>query len=263
MTSPNPYANKPFLINTMTQLLAYGSNNSFVGTVTQSTTTLTIVSTTSGNIGVGSLISITGFLPVVVYSGSGSTWIVNLSQSISSATTATATAYTVQNTLDTFLNGVTPANYALLLSAINGAQNAITNTTSGTSPNSNLRVLIAIDDGSVVVDTSKNTNQYVNYNNKIKIASSTVNSDNNTVVVAGTSSAAATLTIGTAGGNNINENHMSRPELLLACLSNSGIGFSRRFSTSISSFNYYFCQRIGLSSEEPLGYIRLSVPDVV
>jgi hypothetical protein len=262
--SANPFANKPFLINTMTQLLAYGSNNSFVGTVTQSGTTLTIVSTTSGTVGVGSLISITGFLPVSVYSGSGSTWTVNLSQTVSTATAATATAYTVQNTLDTFLNGVNATNYALLESAIQGAQNAITNNSYGTSPNSNLRVLIASDDGSVVIDTSKTTNQYVNYNNKIKIASGTVNSSNQ-VTVDGTSppTAIATLTIGTAGGNNINENHMSRPEILLACLSNSGIGFSQRYSSSISSFNYYLCQRIGLSTEQPVGYIRLSVPEVV
>lgn len=262
MTSPNPFANKPFLINAMTQLLAYGSNNSFVGTVTQSGTTLTIVSTASGSIGVGSLVSITGFLPVSVYAGSGSTWTVNVSQTVGTATAATASSYTVQNALDTFLNGVNATNYALLESAIQGAQNAITNNSYGTSPNSNLRVLIAADDGSVVIDTSKTTNQYVNYSNKIKIASSTVNSSN-AVLVDGIYPVAATLTIGTAGGNNINENHMTRPELLLACLSNSGIGFSQRYSTSISSFNYYLCQRIGLTTEQPVGYIRLSVPEFV
>lgn len=256
----NPFANKPFLVNSMTQLLAYGSNNSFEGTVTQSGTTLTIVSATSGSVGVGSLISITGYLPVSVYanvsgSGAGSTWTVNLSQTIGSATAATATAYTVQNTLETFLNEVNSSNYGLLVSAIAGAQNVVIN-------NSGLRVLVAIDDGSVAIDTSKTTNQYVNFNNKIKISSSTVNASN-AVTVDGTSPAAATLTIGTAGGNNINENHMTRPEMLLACLSNSGIGFSSRYSSSLGGFNYYLCQRLGFSTEQPLGYIRLSVPDVV
>jgi len=265
MTTANPFANKPFLVNSMTQLLAHGSNNPFSGTVIQSGTTLTIQSVTSGSVLVGSLISITGYLPVSVCanlsgSGVGSTWTVNLNstQTISSAANATAIAYTVQNTLETFLNEVNTINYAKLVSAIEGAQNYI----SGTSPNSNLRVLVAIDDGSVAIDTSKSTNQYVNFNNKIKIASSTVNSSN-AVTVNGTSTNAAIVTIGTAGGNNINENHMSRPEVLLSCLSNSGIGFSARYSSSLGGFNYYLCQRLGFSTEQPLGYIRLSVPDVV
>jgi len=266
--SDNPFANKPFLVNSMTTLLAYGSNNTFTGTVTQSGTTLTILSVTSGSVAVGSLItfpSITGFLPVSVYanlsgSGAGSTWTVNLSssQTIGTSTAATASAYTVQNTLETFLNDITQSNYGLLVSAIAGAQNYITN-----NNNSNLRVLVAIDDGSVAIDTSKtNLNLFANFSNKIKISSSTVNASN-AVTVDGTSTNAATLTIGTAGGNVINENHMTRPEVLLACLSNSGIGFSSRYSTSIGGYNYYLCQRLGFSTEQPLGYIRLSVPDVV
>lgn len=262
MSTPNLFANKPFLTNTMTQVLAYGSNNSFSGTVTQSGTTLTIVSTTSGTVAIGSLITITGYSPVSVYSGSGSTWTVNLSQTVSSATAATASVYTVQNLLNTFLNGVNSTNYALLFSAIQGAENFISNVTYGTAPNCQLRTLVAIDDGSVAIDTAKTTNTYQNYSNKIKVASSTVNASNQ-VIVDGTAPATATLTIGTAGGNNINENHMSRPEILVALLSDGGNGYSKRFSSSISSNNNYFAQRVGLTTDVPYGFIRLSVPDLV
>jgi hypothetical protein len=335
----NSYANKPFLTNSMTQMLAYGSNNAFVGTVTQSGTTLTIATVTSGTVAVGSLISITGFLPVSVYanvsgSGAGSTWTVNRSQTVGTATAATASSYTVQNLLNTFLNGVDDTNYNLLVSAINVAENSIRNNTYGTAPNSSLRTLVTIDDGSVAIDTSKSTNLYVNFSKKISIASSNVNSNNaiiywagnvtiangsttltvnsttsgspffsvgdvisstadaagnaavtftiSAIVTAGTTytvSTAATaatavtarsaslstntLTVGSAGGNNINENHMSRPELLLACLSNSGTGYSSRYSSSIGGNNVYLCQRVGLTTEEPNGFIRLSVPSVV
>jgi hypothetical protein len=263
----NSYANKPFLTNSMTQMLAYGSNNAFAGTVTQSGTTLTIANLTSGTVAVGSLISITGFLPVSVYanvsgSGVGSTWTVNRSQTVGTATAATASLYTVQNLLNTFLNGVSETNYSLLVSAINVAENSIRNGTYGTAPNSSLRTLVTIDDGSVAIDTSKSTNLYVNFSKKITIASSTVDA-NNAVVVDGVSPATATLTIGSAGGNNINENHMSRTELLQALLTNSGTGYSSRYSSSIGGNNVYLCQRVGLSAEEPNGFIRLSVPSVV
>jgi hypothetical protein len=340
----NSYANKPFLTNSMTQMLAYGSNNAFGGTVTQSGTTLTITSLTSGTVAVGSLIEINGALPVSVYanisgSGSGSTWTVNRSQTVVAVppalgASATASSYTVQNLLNTFLNGVDEKNYNLLVSAINVAENSIRNGTYGTAPNSSLRTLVTIDDGSVAIDTSKSTNLYVNFSKKISIASSNVNSNNaiiywagkvtiangtttltvnsttsgspffsvgdvisstadaagnaavtftiSAIVTAGTTytvSTAATaatavtdrsaslstntLTVGSAGGNNINENHMSRPELLLACLSNSGTGYSSRYSSSVGGNNVYLCQRVGLTTEEPNGFIRLSVPSVV
>jgi hypothetical protein len=244
----------------MTQLLAYGSNNVFTGTVTQAGTTLTVVVTT-GTVGVGSLISITGFLPVVVYAASGSNWTVNLSQTVPSGTAASASKYTVQNLLNTFFNGVNTANYSLLFSAVQGAEDSIINPTYGTAPGCGLRVLSTIDDGSTVFDTSKTTNQYVNYSNKIKIASATVNTSN-AVTVDGTSPATATLTIGSAGGNNINENHMSRPEILVALLSNNGIGYASRYSTSVNANLFYLAQRVGLSTEEPVGFIRISVPTV-
>jgi hypothetical protein len=265
--SANSYANKLFLQNAMSTMLNYGSNNVFVGTVTQAGTALTIASLTSGTIAVGSLITITGFSPVVLLSntsgsGAGSVWTVNLTQTIASATAATAIKYTVQNLLNSFLEGISSTNYGLLISAVQGAENSISNATYGTSPSCGLRTLATIDDGSVFLDTSKSTNQYVNFNKKIKIASATVDA-NNEVIVDGTSPAAATLTIGSAGGNNINENHMTRPELLLACLGNSGIGNSARYSSSINAELIYLCQRAGQTTEEAKGFFRLSVPTVL
>lgn len=263
MSTPNPSANKQFLQNSMTQLLAYGSTTSFSGTVTQAGSILTVVTTSSGSVNVGSLIVITGFLPTMVTSAAGTnTWNVSVSQTVPTTAPAAATAspYTVQNLLNSFLEGVTESNYNLLFAAVKGSETIINNNTKfGTSSTSNLRTLITIDDGSVVIDTSKSTNLFINFTAKIKIASSTVNASN-VVTVNGTSTATAALTIGSAGGNNINENHMSRPELLVALLSNTGYGFSKRFSTSINDYNVYLCQRVGLTTDEPSGFIRLSVP---
>jgi hypothetical protein len=241
----------------MTQLLAYGSSTPFSGTVSQTGTLLT-VSTVSGSVAVGSLIVITGALPAMVVSDSGAgTWTVSVSQTVPASTTASALPYTVQNLLNSFLESISSSSYNLLYAAVKGTEEIINDTTS-----SALRILIAIDDGSVAIDTSKSTNSYTNFTKKIKIASNTVNASNE-VIVDGVSPAAATLTIGSAGGNNINENHMTRPEILVALLSNIGYGSSKRFSTSISNYNVYLAQRVGLTTEEPSGFIRLNVPLVV
>lgn len=336
--APNVYANKPFLQNTMTQILAYGQQSVWTGTVTQATNTLTIVSTTSsgvaltvgsvvtitgtntavtitagnasntvsatftvdisqtvgtaaaasgqgacwwgtvtqstttltldttgggGAVTAGTLIFITGALPVTALSGSGLSWTVSSSQTVTAGTVAYAVSYNVQNLLTTFLKGVSSTNYGYLFAGIRAGENSISGT-SGTAANCALRTLVTIDDGSVAIDTSKSssTNTYVNYNNKIKIVSTTVNSSN-AVTVDGPTPATATLTIGSAGGNNINENHMSRPEILLAILSNNGTGFTSRFSSTLSANQNYLAQRNGLTTEEPQGIIRLSVPSVI
>jgi len=413
MSTTNVSANKPFLQNTMPQVLAYGQQATWTGTVTQSGTTLTFVSTTStgvalnigsiigisgkktvtivslsggvypaipannstatvnvsqdvttttsasasgsswwgsvaqsgttltattagGALTVGSLIYITGALPVTVLSaGSGPTiWTVNSSQTVGSASAYTI-SYKVQNLLNTFLNSVSETNYNYLFAGISAGEYSITGPL-GTSPNCGLRTLVTIDDGSVAIDTSKSTNTYTNFSKKISIVSSDVDSATNaitnnwtgiisiangsttlnidsttsgspyfsigdvisstttntgnavvtftiaSVTTAGsvyvvTSAATATtyvvsrtasittttLTVGTAGGNNINENHMSRPEMLLAMLSNNGTGFTSRYSSSLSAYQSYFAQRVGLTTEEPFGLIRLSVPAVV
>ena len=258
----NLYANQPFLQNSMTQLLAYGSNNTFVGKVSQSGTILTVDSTTSGSVAVGSLISITGHSTVSVLASSGANWIVNLSQTVSQKD-ATASSYTVQNLLSNFLNGITSANYGLLVSAINVAEDSIRNATYGTAPGCALRTLVTTDDGTVAIDTSRTTNLYINFSKKITIADTAVDSNNAFKVTNSDPSGTGTLTVGTAGGNNINENHMSRPELLLACLSSNGTGFTSRFSTSIQANSLYYATRVGLTTQEPNGFIRLSVPSVV
>ena len=88
-------------------------------------------------------------------------------------------------------------------------------------------------------------------------------SASNTVTVNDISSNPVTLTVGSAGGNNINENHNTRPEILLALLSSGGVGFANRYSTSTSSINQYYAVRFGTVSEYNIGTIRINVPVVV
>jgi hypothetical protein len=253
----------------MTEILAYGSNNTFTGVVDQSGTTLTIVSISSGTVAVGSLIDISGNLPVSVLrnisgTGVGSTWLVNLSQTVNDED-GIAEKYQVQNLLNSFFNSITKPTYSLLYSAVAGGEYYISNSIDGSSPGSQLRTLISIGDGTVVIDTSKSAtiNTYVNFARKITIASTSVNSSNAFTVTGVSPASTGTLTIGTAGGNQVNENHNTRPEILVACLSSGGIGFATRFSSSISAYLLYLALRVGISSENPLGFIRLSVPEQI
>lgn len=319
----NQYANKSFLEDMMSYILSYSSVSNFVGTFTQTGTTITITETKSEALSIGALlIAPKSSIPVIIISGSGNSWVASVSQTVVSddyrngsatlngqvltlevanpnldfnsvitfnsknmkiidkindttfivdsnnATTITApyydnaytVKYTVENLFNAFLNGVSFYNYNNLLAVINYLEVSITSTI-GSSPGCGLRMLATVDDGSVFLDTSKgaSTNTFYNFNNKIKIALPSGNSYLNTKTNAITLTDAAVVT-GSAGGNSINENHMTRPEILVALLSNSGNGYSSRFSTSIGGNNVYLAKRLGLSTEQPDGLFRLSVP---
>jgi len=98
----------------------------------------------------------------------------------------------------------------------------------------NGKILLCLDDGTVIVDTSKTTyNIFQNYLNKFNPN--------------GTS------------GYAINENHASRPEIQLATLSTSGVGWSSRFSSSDGILYTYYAIRLGTSVNNNLGTIRFAM----
>ena len=111
------------------------------------------------------------------------------------STTGQQTAY---DAVVTFLNGLIPTNGGIVL---------------------------ILDDGTVIYDSSKTTNNtYANY-----------------------------------GAKTINENHNSRPEVLVAILSTSGTGVSTRFSSSGSNLQKkYYAVRLGDSPQGNLGTLRVS-----
>jgi hypothetical protein len=130
------------------------------------------------------------------------------------------------------------------------------------------RILFTSDDGTVYLDTntfsytsgqiySLGSNSYTVSTNRIKI-----NNDLNNVTTATNSFAVggATYTLGTAAGNLINDNHASRTEMLLATLSSSGTGDSIRFSSSTGVRTIYHSTRLGQTTEDAIGFVRLSAP---
>ena len=57
----------------------------------------------------------------------------------------------------------------------------------------------------------------------------------------------------------INENHNSRPEILLALL--NGVGQSERTSTTMGIAEHYEALRLGNSTQHALGCLRVNIPD--
>jgi hypothetical protein len=86
------------------------------------------------------------------------------------------------------------------------------------------RTLLMIDDGTVIYDNSKTTNTAQAYKAKT-----------------------------------INENHSGRPECLLATLSNSGVGWSNRHSSSVASSLIYYAYRLGQNTNSSDGVLRVSI----
>jgi hypothetical protein len=95
---------------------------------------------------------------------------------------------------------------------------------SNLSYNPSLRVLVCMPDGTVAFDSSSGNNSFANF-----------------------------------GSKSINENHNSRLAILMALLSNSGVGLEQKNSTSINTFSSYIAQRVGFSAENSIGCIRVSV----
>lgn len=144
----------------------------------------------------------------------------NLSSSIMSYRNSTGDR--VQNKMQKFLETYTETSYDELKNILAEAINNLK-----TGDNDSLRVLLAIDDGTVAFDTSKprENNTFANFNNNV------VNSSN----------------------------HNTRPEVLVATLGNSGVGVSERYSKSLGTFQKYQANRIGGYAQSNLGTFRVSL----
>lgn len=275
----NPYANKAFLNATMSTLLSYSFSQVAVSTTatSQAGNQLTVADAT--NIVIGSFLSITGYSSVGVLAVSSNVLTVDISQSFTGSIAVSASAYTttVQNALNLFVTTVTAQNYYKFAAACTAAMNASNTLLSLSNKSNAINSLACIDDGSVVFDSTKATqssaglitnlvssnrgNTFANFSKKISLLVGAYTSGNNGVLTDASGNSVAYV-IGTAGGNNINENHHSRPEILTSLLKDSGIGFSKRFSTSSNADLYYMSQRVGISLEENQGTFRISIPTV-
>jgi len=220
------------------------------------------------------------------------------STTTASVTGGSITGFTItlQNALQDVLNNPIPSTdltgntqyYKLMttLVALTNAQNfsAGSNMTPASSAGASaIRLLAAMDDGTPIFDTGKCSyfggsvdisaniisglftqsataglvgNTYVNFSKKIGIFNSNFSSNNTTV----NDASGNVFVTGTAGGNAINENHQTRPEILLSLFSNNGVGFAQRWSSSTRGNNLYISQRIGVAPEANQGTIRLNVP---
>jgi hypothetical protein len=88
-----------------------------------------------------------------------------------------------------------------------------------------LRVVNTLSDGTVCYDSFSKTNSYENYKSK-----------------------------------SINENHNTRVAILQALLSNSGVGYDNRNSTTTGKFAHYIAQRISVTPyTSSAGCVRVSM----
>jgi hypothetical protein len=131
-------------------------------------------------------------------------------------------------------------SYAGFLSAISavleGPNGEYKMPTSGSSAlPTNHRVIIVGSDGTVFFDSSKKTNKP----QSVGVVSTT------------------------DGKPLIGDNHMTRPEIMVAALNQSGVGTSTRLSNTTKKMSQYFTYRTGPSQEEPKGFIRYSIEDAV
>ena len=128
----------------------------------------------------------------------------------------------VENLIQTFLNDLTQPTYDPMAAALVDASNNL-----AVGANSSLRILLAIDDGTVAFDSSKGA-------------------------------AANTYSAFSAGTIN-SSNHNTRPEIMVAILGNSGVGISERYSKTIGKFLKYQANRLGNSTQSNLGTFRVSL----
>jgi hypothetical protein len=157
-----------------------------------------------------------------------------------------------------------------------------TNPSTGVSTGKNgLRVLVTADDGLPIIDTGKCVfnaaasnqiyslvgssspnlgNTYANFANKLTYWNDNFNDTNKQLSTVGTTN--EVNIIGTAGGNGVNENHHTRPEMLLALFSNTSTGSASRWSSSTKTVNLYLAQRLGFGPESNFGCVRVNVPTI-
>lgn len=138
----------------------------------------------------------------------------------------TATNGNVDNLIQTFLTDLTQTTYDPMVVALTDASNNF-----AVGANASLRILLAIDDGTVAFDSSKGVvgNTFAKFSSKI------VNSDN----------------------------HNTRPEIMVAILGNTGVGLSNRYSSSVLAFLKYQATRLGASTQANLGTFRVSLKDTL
>jgi len=293
----NIYANKPFLNQQMASIFQanYTQASRGMAPSTWSATGSTITVDASLNVGTYIDVSLNGtgksfaVLGAIGQSGANATYQIDMSL-CSTPTTITAVSIaqretTVQGALNQFLLAPSSiSNYYLfcasLVSSIN-AVNALHPTTGYANGKNGVRVFVTSDDGTPIFDSGKCThvgaqnqitslvssatqssikqgNTYNNYLTKLGVFIGG-RPDLNTTTVTGVDGP-VTLSFGVAGGNQINENHHTRPEILGALFKESGIAFCKRYSSTTSSVNFYMAQRLGMSSEDNVGAIRINVP---
>lgn len=147
----------------------------------------------------------------------------NLAQQSNAVLSYPSSGELVENLIQVFLTDISANTYAPMVAALADASNNL-----AIGSNASLRILLASDDGTVAYDSSKGANNtYANF-------------------VAKT----------------INENHNTRPEIMVAILGNSGVGISNRYSSSVSSFLKYQATRLGTSTQSNLGTFRVSLKDL-
>jgi len=148
-------------------------------------------------------------------------------------------------TVTTFLNAPLSANSTVNGVYIDASGNydnlfaflesfVVTNATNG------FNILLALDDGTVIYDSTKG----------LKAGGSSVTSENNTLLKYGTKTVNS-------------DNHNSRPEILNAVLSSSGVGTARRFSSSSKAWLQYYAVRLGHSAQENMGTLRVSIKELI
>lgn len=128
--------------------------------------------------------------------------------------------------IQSFLNDLTVSTYTPMAAALIVASNNL-----AIGANASLRILLAIDDGTVAFDSLKG---------------------------------AAANTFDNFDANTVNpSNHNTRPEVLVAILGNSGVCIADRFSKSVGKYQKYQATRLGNSTQANLGTFRVSMDDTL
>jgi hypothetical protein len=149
----------------------------------------------------------------------------NLKQLSSSALNTIYNSKLLNTWILTFLQNPTVQNYNNMETAI---KSVFTTLNCSASVGVGLRFLITSSDGRVVYDTTKanNVNTHANY---------------------------------IAPEQSIGENHSSRPEIMQALLSTSGIGICKRYSNTASDLLFYLATRLGSGPDSPEGIFRINL----
>ena len=117
-------------------------------------------------------------------------------------------------------------NYGKVKDFFVGLTNGKFNNSPNDLSNNGIKFLLALDDGTVIIDTGKKLDD----NNMEKYKGKSINSDN----------------------------HNTRPEILQATLSSSGVGSAERFSSSNGDPFQYYAVRLGNGPSANVGTLRVA-----